>query len=61
MIMGYRLVQAVLVVTVGQLGPELISGPFAHGLVIVFAVSAGLAVIAGLASLLRGGRAGQGG
>jgi MFS family permease len=34
--------------------PDLISGPFAHGLVIVFAVSAGLAVIAALASLLRG-------
>ncbi|HEY4461233.1 MAG TPA: hypothetical protein VGN41_01105, partial [Streptosporangiaceae bacterium] len=36
--------------------PDLISGPFSHGLVVVFAVSAGLAVLAGLASLLRGGR-----
>ena len=41
--------------------PDLISGPFAHGLVIVFAVSAGLAVIAALASLLRGPHAGQDG
>ncbi len=36
--------------------PQLISGPFHHGLVIVFAVAAGLAAIAALASLLRGGR-----
>jgi MFS family permease len=36
--------------------PSLISGPFHHGLVIVFSVSAGLSVFAGLASLLRGGR-----
>jgi MFS family permease len=36
--------------------PGLISGPFHHGLVIVFAVAAGLAVLAGLASLMRGGR-----
>jgi MFS family permease len=36
--------------------PDLISGPFHHGLVVVFAVSAALAVLAGLASLLRGGR-----
>ncbi len=36
--------------------PDLISGPFHHGLVIVFAVAAGLAALAGLASLLRGGR-----
>ena len=35
--------------------PHLISGPFHHGLGIVFAVAAGLAVVAGLASLLRGG------
>ena len=35
--------------------PDLISGPFHHGLGIVFAVAAGLAVVAGLASLLRGG------
>jgi MFS family permease len=36
--------------------PNLISGPFHHGLVIVFAVSAVLAALAGLASLLRGAR-----
>jgi hypothetical protein len=34
--------------------PQLISGPFHHGLVVVFAFAAGLSVIAGLASLLRG-------
>jgi MFS family permease len=36
--------------------PGLISGPFHNGLIVVFAVSAGLAVLSGLASLLRGGR-----
>jgi MFS family permease len=36
--------------------PALISGPFHQGLVIVFAVAAGLAVVAGVASLFRGGR-----
>jgi MFS family permease len=36
--------------------PDLISGPFHQGLVVVFAVAAALAVLAGLASLLRGGR-----
>jgi MFS family permease len=36
--------------------PKLISGPFHHGLVLVFAVSAALAAFAALASLLRGGR-----
>jgi hypothetical protein len=39
-----------------QFFPDLISGPFHNGLVVVFAVSAGLSVLAGLASLLRGGR-----
>jgi len=39
--------------------PDLISGPFHQGLVIVFAVAAGLAVLAALASLLRGGRISQ--
>ncbi|WP_261567375.1 MFS transporter [Frankia gtarii] len=34
--------------------PELLAGPFHHGLVIVFAMAAGLGVLAGLASLLRG-------
>jgi MFS family permease len=36
--------------------PGLISGPFHHGLTVVFATATGLAVVAGLASLLRGGR-----
>jgi len=36
--------------------PDLISGPFHQGLVVVFAVAAGLAVLAAFASLLRGGR-----
>ena len=36
--------------------PDLISGPFHHGLGVVFAVSAALAALAGLASLLRGKR-----
>jgi MFS family permease len=36
--------------------PDLISGPFRHGLVVVFVVAASLAALAALASLLRGGR-----
>jgi len=36
--------------------PDLISGPFRHGLVVVFVAAAGLAGLAALASLLRGGR-----
>jgi len=36
--------------------PNLISGPFHQGLVVMFAVAAALAVLAALASLLRGGR-----
>jgi MFS family permease len=36
--------------------PELISGPFHQGLMVVFATAAGLAAIAAVASLLRGGR-----
>ena len=39
-----------------QFFPSLLSGPFHHGLIVVFAVAAALAVIAALASLLRGGR-----
>ena len=34
--------------------PHLISGPFAHGLSVVFAAGALLAILAGAASLLRG-------
>jgi MFS family permease len=45
------------VLTGREFFPELISGPFHQGLVVVFAVSAALSVLAGLASLLRGGRA----
>ncbi len=36
--------------------PELISGPFHHGLIVVFSVATGLAAIAAVASALRGGR-----
>ncbi len=36
--------------------PELISEPFHHGLIVVFSVATGLAAIAAIASLLRGGR-----
>jgi hypothetical protein len=36
--------------------PELISAPFHQGLSIVFGVAAALALVAGVASLLRGGR-----
>jgi hypothetical protein len=36
--------------------PGLLSGPFHSGLIVVFGVSAGLSVLAGLASLLRGKR-----
>jgi MFS family permease len=39
-----------------QFFPDLISGPFHHGLTVVFAVAAALAVLAAFASLLRGGR-----
>jgi hypothetical protein len=34
--------------------PDLISGPFRNGLVVVFALAAGLAELAALASVLRG-------
>ena len=36
--------------------PRLISGPFHHGLVIVFAAAIAMSLISALASLLRGGR-----
>jgi hypothetical protein len=36
--------------------PNLIIAPFHHGLVVVFAVSAALGVVAGIASALRGSR-----
>jgi len=44
------------VLTGQEFFPGLISGPVHHGLAVVFIVSAALAVLAGLASLLRGGR-----
>jgi MFS family permease len=43
------------VVTGREFFPHLISGPFHEGLVIVFALAAGLSVLAGVASQLRGG------
>ena len=46
----------VSVLTGKQFFPELISGPFHHGLVIVFSMAMALLVIAAFASLLRGGR-----
>jgi hypothetical protein len=36
--------------------PSLLSGPFHSGLLVVFSVSAGLSVLAALASLMRGRR-----
>ena len=44
------------VLTGRQFFPELISGPFQHGLTVVFGMSAALAAVAAIASLLRGGR-----
>jgi MFS family permease len=44
------------VLTGREFFPHLISGPFHHGLVVVFAVAAALAMLAAFASLLRGGR-----
>jgi hypothetical protein len=44
------------VLTGREFFPDLISAPFHHGLVVVFAVAAALAVLAAFASLLRGGR-----
>jgi hypothetical protein len=43
------------ILTGRQFFPHLISGPFHHGLVVVFGVAAGLAAVAAVASLLRGG------
>ena len=44
------------VLTGREFFPNLIPAPFQHGLSVVFAVAAGLAVLAAFASLLRGGR-----
>jgi MFS family permease len=46
-------------ITGRQFFPELISGPFHHGLVVVFTVAAALAALAAVASLLRGGSPGE--
>jgi MFS family permease len=40
--------------------PSLLQGPFHSGLIVVFSVSTGLSVLAGLASLLRGSRVSAG-
>jgi MFS family permease len=48
--------QAVRTITGREFFPHLISAPFHNGLTVVFIVAAGLATIAGFASLLRGGR-----
>ncbi|RCG26904.1 MFS transporter [Sphaerisporangium album] len=42
--------------TGGSYFPNLISGPFHHGLVIVFTLAIAISLLAALASLLRGGR-----
>jgi hypothetical protein len=44
-----------LVLTGRTFFPQLISQPFHHGLVVVLSVSAALAAVAAIASLLRGG------
>jgi hypothetical protein len=44
------------VLTGREFFPQLISAPFHHGLAVVFAVAAGLAALAAVASLMRGGR-----
>jgi len=41
-------------VTGSQFFPNLISGPFHHGLIVVFGMSVALAALAGIASLARG-------
>ncbi|MFF7238087.1 MFS transporter [Streptomyces collinus] len=41
--------------------PRLVSGPFHHGLAIVFGVAAGMALVSALASALRGGHEPAGG
>jgi hypothetical protein len=46
----------VTVLTGHRFFPELVAGPFHHGLVIVFGTAAAMAACAALASLLRGAR-----
>ncbi|WP_372496713.1 MFS transporter [Streptomyces shenzhenensis] len=40
--------------------PQLVSGPFHHGLAVVFGVAAGMALVSAVASALRGGHRPQG-
>ncbi len=47
-------VQNVQTLTGTRFFPELVSGPFHHGLVIVFSAAAGMALVGALASVLRG-------
>jgi MFS family permease len=44
------------ILTGNEFFPRLISGPFHHGLTIVFATAAAMALVAAAASLLRGGK-----
>ncbi|MEU8266272.1 MFS transporter [Sphaerisporangium sp. NPDC049002] len=55
-VMGTLPAQDVAVLTGKRFFPELISGPFHHGLVTVFISAAVMATIAAMASALRGGR-----
>jgi hypothetical protein len=55
-VLGSLPAHSIAVLTGNRFFPELISGPFHHGLVIVFAAAASMAVIAALASLSRGRR-----
>ncbi|MER6795790.1 MFS transporter, partial [Amycolatopsis mediterranei] len=42
--------------TGGEFFPRLVSGPFHHGLVVVFTAAAAMAVVAAIASASRGAR-----
>ena len=53
-VLAARPASAQRVLTGQEFFPQLISGPFAHGLSVVFAAGALLAILAGVASLLRG-------
>jgi hypothetical protein len=48
--------QKVAVLTGNQFFPHLISGPFHHGLIIVFTAAALMSLIGAVVSLLRGGQ-----
>ncbi|MGN6330194.1 MAG: MFS transporter [Motilibacteraceae bacterium] len=55
-VLGQLPQQNASVLTGKEFFPQLISGPFHHGLVIVFSAAAAMSVVAALASLLRGGK-----